>query len=432
MFVDQAAIRVQSGRGGDGAVSFRREKFVPRGGPDGGDGGAGGNVYLVVAPKMRTLLDFTYKSQFAAEDGRHGSGAGKKGRSGRDVNIKVPPGTVVYDAETGEQVADLVGPDDRLLAAQGGKGGRGNKAFTSPVRQAPHFAERGDAGQQHTLQLELKVLADVGVIGMPSVGKSTFISRISAARPKIAAYPFTTLRPNLGVVELSGHRRMVVADMPGLIEGAHQGVGLGHEFLRHVERTHVLIHMLDIAAVEGRDPLEDFAAINRELALYDAHLANLPQIVVMNKIDLPDGRDYAPLYAEKLREQGYQPLPISSVTGEGCAEVVEAAWRMLEQAGAFLALDAEREPTLFTMPEAPMTRLRVARVAENVFIVSGSEVERIVGRTDYSTEAGTEWLHEQLAAAGILDQLDEAGAQQGDTVFLGPLETEYRFALDHL
>lgn len=430
MFVDQAVINVRSGRGGHGAVSFRREKFVPRGGPDGGNGGSGGNVYLIVDPHLRTLLDFTYKFRFSAEDGKPGSGAGKTGRSGRDVHVAVPPGTVVYDQQTGQQVADLVGPEDRLFAARGGKGGRGNKTFATPTRQAPHFAERGEAGQSHSLRLELKVLADVGIIGMPSVGKSTFIARVSAARPKIASYPFTTLEPNLGVVELSGHRRMVVADMPGLSEGAHQGVGLGHEFLRHVERTHVLIHMLDIAAVEGRDPLEDFALINRELALYDGRLAGLPQIVVMNKMDLPDGRDYAPLYAEKLREQGHEPLAISAATGEGCTEVLEQAWRMLEKSGAFLALSKEREPTIFTMPDKPETRLQVTRAAENVFIVSGSIVERIVERTDYNTEAGTEWLHEQLAAAGILNRLEEAGAQQGDTVFLGPLETEYRFALD--
>ncbi len=430
MFVDEATITVVSGRGGDGCVSFRREKYVPRGGPDGGDGGDGGSVQIVVEAHMRTLLDFEYKNKFAAENGRHGKGANKTGRNGPDLHVSVPPGTVIYEADTDEQVADLVVVGDRLLAARGGKGGRGNKQFAGPTRQAPHFAEKGESGRTHRLRLELKVLADVGIIGFPNVGKSTFIAAVSAARPKIADYPFTTLEPNLGVVELSDHRRMVIADMPGLIEGAHQGVGLGHKFLRHVERTHVLIHMLDIAALEGRDPLEDFAAINNELRLYDEWLGGLVQIVAMNKIDLPSGREYVDMYADELRKQGYEAVAISAATGEGCTELLGKVWGMLEEVGAFLALDQDREPTTFIMPEKPEIELRVSRAAEGVFVVRGAIVERIVERTDYETPAGAEWLHEQLSGAGIIEQLEEAGAQEGDTVFLGKLETEYRFALD--
>ncbi len=430
MFVDEAEITVISGKGGDGAATFRREKYVPRGGPDGGGGGKGGSVYLVVAPHMRTLLDFEYKTKFVAEDGRPGGSSRKTGRSGADLRIGVPPGTLVFDAETGEQAGDLVVAGDELLAAQGGEGGRGNKAFATATRQTPGFAERGEKGHSRRLRLELKVLADVGIIGFPSVGKSTFIARVSAARPKIADYPFTTLQPNLGVVELSEDRRMIIADMPGLIGGAHEGVGLGHRFLRHVERTHVLLHMLDIAAVEGRDPLEDFVTINEELRLHDEQVAGLPMIVAMNKVDLPSGRDYAEMYGEELRERGYEALAVSAVTGEGCAELLERVWQMLAQSGGLLALEEDREPRTYTMKPDSEDEIRVTRIQEHVFAVRGTIVSRIMDRTDYETAAGAEWLEEQLAAAGIIRRLEDAGAVEGDTVFLGQVETEYRFALD--
>jgi GTPase len=432
LFVDEAEITVISGKGGDGAATFRREKYVPRGGPDGGGGGKGGSVYLVVAPHMRTLLDFEYKTKFVAEDGRPGGSSRKTGRSGADLRIGVPPGTLVFDAETGEQVGDLVVVGDELLAARGGEGGRGNKAFATATRQTPGFAERGEKGHSRRLRLELKVLADVGIIGFPSVGKSTFIARVSAARPKIADYPFTTLQPNLGVVELSEDRRMIIADMPGLIGGAHEGVGLGHRFLRHVERTHVLLHMLDIAAVEGRDPLEDFVTINEELRLHNEQVAGLPMIVAMNKVDLPSGRDYAEMYGEELRERGYEALAVSAVTGEGCAELLERVWQMLAQSGGLLALEEDREPRTYTMKPDSEDEIRVTRIQEHVFAVRGTIVSRIMDRTDYETAAGAEWLEEQLAAAGIIKRLEDAGAVEGDTVFLGQVETEYRFALDGL
>ncbi len=431
MLIDEAVITIESGRGGDGVVRFRREKYVPRGGPNGGDGGRGGSVYIAVKPHMRTLLDFKYKTKYTAPNGRPGADANKSGGDGNDLVIYVPAGTVVYDEETGEQVADLLVPGDRLLAAAGGVGGMGNKHFANATRQTPRFAERGAPGVSHMLRLELKILADIGVVGFPSVGKSTFISRVSAARPKIADYHFTTLEPNLGVVEFSDGRRMIIADMPGLIEGAHEGVGLGHRFLRHVERTRVLIHMLDIAGIEGRDPLDDFAIINRELRLHDERLASLPQIVAMNKVDLTSGREYASLYAEALQAQGYETVGISAVTGEGCAELLEKAWHLLTQGNDWSSLiKIEREPILYTMPEPVEIELRVTRVLDNVFVVRGTVVERIVERTDLTTPAGAEWLHEQLSGVGIIDKLDAAGAREGDTVFLGQLETVYSFSLD--
>jgi len=430
LFVDEAIIIVQSGRGGNGCVSFRHEKYVPRGGPDGGNGGDGGHVYITVDPQMRTLLDFKYRHKFTASAGSHGEGSGKAGARGEDLYIHVPPGTVVYDDETDQQVADLVVEGDCLLAARGGEGGRGNQMFATSTRQTPRFCENGVPPEVHRLRLELQVLADVGVIGMPNVGKSTFISRVSAAKPKIASYPFTTLEPNLGVVNLSDGRRMVVADMPGLIAGAHKGSGLGDKFLRHVQRAHVLIHMLDAAAVEGRDPLADFEAINTELRLYDQRLTGLPQVVALNKIDLPSAREYAPLYAEELKQRDYDVLAISSATGEGCRELLEKVWILLQETEGLLALSQQREPRKFTVSPPPEIQVRVMRVAEDVFVVRGTVIERVVQRVNLNAPDGPQWLYEQLSKMGIIAQLEQAGIKESDTVFLGQLETEYHFALD--
>ena len=428
-FVDVATIDVESGRGGDGMVHFRREKFVPRGGPSGGDGGKGGNVILRVDPHMRTLLDFTYTSRFKAEDGAPGGSFGKSGGDGSDLIVRVPPGTAVHDEETGELVADLVGPGYELVAAVGGKGGRGNERFATATRQAPHFAERGEPSQQHRLRLELKLLADVGIIGFPSVGKSTLISRLSAARPKIAAYPFTTLVPNLGVVSLDDDRQFVVADMPGLIENAHQGVGLGHQFLRHVERTRVLIHLLDAAALEGRDPVQDFETINRELALYSAELAALPQLVALNKVDLTEGREYAGLYRQELLQRGARSvLAISAATGEGLRELLEATWALLEQAGGPAAIGPAEpaEQVVLHMPAAPEYELRVQRLEDGVFAVSGTEVERMIARADLAHGEGLQRTQRVLEKMGVIQQLEDLGARDGDTVFIGDTELEYR------
>ncbi len=426
-FVDVATIKVRSGKGGDGIVSFRREKFVPRGGPGGGDGGKGGDVILRVDRQMRTLLDFTYRSQFAAEPGAPGGSSNKTGATGEDLVVRVPPGTVVYDAATGEQVADLLGPGYELVAAKGGRGGRGNTRFATASRQAPQFAERGEPAQEYTLRLEMKLLADVGLLGFPSVGKSTLIARISAARPKIAAYHFTTLSPNLGVVVMSEDRQMVVADLPGLIEGAHQGVGLGHQFLRHAERSRVLVHLLDASGSEGRDPLQDFEIINHELARYSARLAALPQIVALNKVDLTEGREYAPLYGEQLAERGYRWVAISAVSGEGLPELLELMWAALQEAGGPVTFAAEPTETVrLEMPTRPYRELRVELLEPGVFAVSGTEVEQLISRADLSRDEGVRETHLRLERMGIIAQLEDLGAEIGDTVIIGDLELEYR------
>jgi GTPase len=327
-FVDEATIRVKAGAGGNGAIAFRREKFVPKGGPSGGDGGDGASVVLVVDEGLSTLLDFRYRHEFAAPSGDNGANKDKYGRAGEDVVLRVPPGTQVFDDATGELVGDLRVHGERLVVARGGKGGRGNIHFATSTDRAPRKAEPGTPGEERTVRLELKLLADVGLLGFPNVGKSSLIARISAARPKIADYPFTTLVPNLGTVALSGERSFVVADIPGLIEGAHAGAGLGDRFLRHLDRTRLLVHMLD-ASAPGRTPLRDFEAMNRELALYDPALAARPQLVVLNKLDLPDVRKRAKQIARPFARRGIEILAISAATGEGTAELLESIWRTL-------------------------------------------------------------------------------------------------------
>lgn len=426
-FVDVAVIEVQSGRGGDGAVCFRREKYVPRGGPNGGDGGHGGSVILRVDPHMRTLLDFTYTTRFKAPDGAPGGSNGKTGASGQDLIIRVPPGTVVYNDETGELVADLMGPGYELVAAVGGRGGRGNQHFARPWRQAPHFAERGEPGQRYRLRLELKLLADVGIIGFPNVGKSTLIAHISAARPKIAPYPFTTLTPNLGVVSLDKERQFVVADLPGLIENAHAGTGLGHQFLRHVERARMLWHVLDVSGWEGRDPLQDFAIINRELALYKVQLAALPQLVVLNKIDLPEARERAMQYQQELETQGFKTLAISAATGEGLPQLLTQTWTMLQEMGgpAALAPEAAAEKVVLHMPPEPYRELRVEKLQEGLYLVSGTAVEKMMARADLAHGEGVARAQKILEKMGVLEKLERLGIQGGDVVIIGDVEMEY-------
>ncbi|MDP2727989.1 MAG: GTPase ObgE [Dehalococcoidia bacterium] len=326
MFLDLVKIYVESGSGGNGVISFRREKFVPLGGPNGGDGGRGGTVYFEADPQLTTLAYFRRKRHFRASRGRHGEGSNRHGAAGEDVIIKVPLGTVVRDAGGGEIIADLTAPGERLLVAQGGRGGWGNAHFATPTRQAPRLAVDGKPGESHWLILELKLLADVGLIGLPNAGKSTLLSKVSAATPKIADYPFTTLEPHLGVVDL-GERSFVMADIPGLIEGAHKGAGLGHEFLRHVERTRVLLHLVDGAS---EDPWKDYVTINRELALYQASLESKEQIVALNKVDLPEVRDQLPKILARFRKEGVDIAPISALSGEGVREQMEKLAGRLE------------------------------------------------------------------------------------------------------
>jgi GTP-binding protein len=328
-FIDEARIHVRAGDGGKGAVAFRREKYVPKGGPSGGDGGDGASIVLVVDGGLSTLLDFRYRKEYQAPAGQPGANKDKYGRAGEDLVLRVPPGTQIYDDATGKLIADLRRHEERFVVAHGGKGGRGNIHFATPTDRAPRRSEPGLAGEERDLRLELKLLADVGLLGFPNVGKSSLIARVSAARPKIADYPFTTLVPNLGMVRLAGERSFVVADVPGLIEGAHRGAGLGDRFLRHLERTRVLVHLLDATAGNGRTPLRDFETLNRELRLYDPKLAQRPQIVALNKIDLPDVRRNLARIAVPFKKRGLELIPVSAATGEGVPQLLEAAWRIL-------------------------------------------------------------------------------------------------------
>ena len=417
LFFDEATITVRAGRGGNGCVSFRREKYVPFGGPNGGHGGAGGNVYLRVNPHLNTLLPFAHQRHFAAENGQHGMGKGMHGRDGADLYIEVPPGTTVRDARTGELLGDLTQPGQELLVARGGRGGRGNEAFKSPTRQAPRFAEKGAPGEERTLRLELRLIADVGLVGKPNAGKSTLLSRVSAARPKIADYPFTTLAPNLGVVEAEG-RTFVMADIPGLIEGAHAGAGLGLQFLRHVERTRLLVHLLDGSSP---DPAADYAAINRELALYSEKLAAKPQIVVLNKLDLPEARArWAPL----KKELGLEVLGISAVTGEGISGLLRVIAERLEELPTEEPL--EEMPVLRPLEARENTAFTVEKLGDGVYRVRGQEIERLAMMTDWANDEAIERFERIMIARGISARLEEEGVRLGDTVYIGEIELEWR------
>jgi GTP-binding protein len=421
MFVDEVRIHVKGGRGGDGCASFRREKHVPRGGPDGGDGGAGGSVVMVADPALTTLIDFRYKREYKAESGGSGSGNQKSGKNGADVELRVPVGTQVTDDETGEVVADLVRPGQREVAARGGRGGRGNVHFVSSTHQAPRIAEKGEPAEERGLRLELKLLADVGLIGFPNVGKSTLISRISAAKPKIADYPFTTLVPNLGVVQVEPGKSFVVADIPGLIEGASEGAGLGHQFLRHVERTRILVHLVDVSGLTMRDPREDFAVIHRELAAYNSRLSELPQLVALNKADMPGAAEVVPSLRADLERQGYEVYEISALTGRGVQELVYAMWRALEQI-----------PVPPPPAEEPVIRYRApdedrweAEREGDEFVVRGKSIERLVAMTDMNSDAGVRRLQRILEKMGVVSRLRDLGAEDGSSVRIGDVEFDF-------
>jgi GTPase len=420
MTFDEAKIHVKSGQGGSGIVHFRREKYVPRGGPAGGDGGKGGDVYLVVKPTMNTLIAFSHEVHFRAENGATGGSSNKTGRSGADLLIDVPPGTVVRDANSGAIIADMVQPDQRVRVAKGGRGGRGNARFATSTNQAPRIAEKGEPGEERWLQLELKLIADVGIVGVPNAGKSTLLSVISNAKPKIAAYPFTTLQPNLGVVVLDD-RDLVFADIPGLVEGAHSGAGLGHDFLRHIQRTRVLVHLLDGTA---EDPIADFHQINTELALFDDHLRQKPQIIAVNKLDMPQVQEYWPLIREELEKLGYDPLAISAIAHQNVREVI---------ARAVQALDAlpeqEHEPEADAMPvyqleEDPLA-FTVTQEDDHTFRVSGKRIERAVAMTYWDYDQAVTRFQRILESMGVTAALEEAGITPGDTVFIGNMELEW-------
>ena len=414
MFYDEAKVYVKSGDGGDGMISFRREKYVPMGGPDGGDGGNGGDIRFVVDPNVSSLVRFHRQVHFEAEDGSHGGTKRQTGASGEDLVLRVPQGTLVRDAETGEVLADLVEPDEEVVLLEGGTGGRGNARFATSTNQAPRIADRGEPGEERWLTLELKLIADVGLVGVPNAGKSTLLSVISAARPKIAAYPFTTLQPNLGVVHVGDYDTLVFADIPGLIEGASAGVGLGHDFLRHVERTRVLVHLLDGNA---SDPLEDWAMINQELALYDARLEEKPQLVVLNKMDLPDAIAWEPLLRERFEEEGVPFHAISAVTGEGVDEMLRHVRRMLEDAPE-PTIHAEEEMAVIR-PEPDEESFSIYWVQDGVWRVRGQKIERIASQTYFEFDATAMRFQRILDRMGISEALREAGVQEGDTVIIG-------------
>ncbi|MGQ9457287.1 MAG: GTPase ObgE [Anaerolineae bacterium] len=420
MFFDEAKIYVKGGDGGDGCLSFRREKFVPFGGPNGGNGGPGGDVYLVVDPNLNTLIHFKKRSHFRAGRGAHGRGKNQTGRRGEDCLIPVPPGTVVYDAETGELLADLTEPGQRVRVAAGGRGGRGNAAFATPTNQAPRIAERGEPGEERWLRLELKLLADVGIVGKPNAGKSTLLAAVTAARPKIADYPFTTLEPNLGVAVVDG-QDVVLADIPGLIEGAHMGAGLGHAFLRHVERTRVLIHLLDGALSE--DPLKDWEDINTELALFHAELGAKPQVVAFNKMDLPQAREAWPSVRDALQERGVEPLAISAATGEGVQDLLRRVVDLLRQVPKALSKEAQEvvfrpafaeDEKLFTVERDPQHG--------GTWRVRGRRIERVARMTHWDLPEAVLRFQRILEALGVRQALEEAGVQPGDTVLIGDVE----------
>ncbi|MCS6776611.1 MAG: GTPase ObgE [Chloroherpetonaceae bacterium] len=428
MFVDEVEIEVQAGDGGNGAATFRREKYVPRGGPDGGDGGQGGHIVLQVDTNLTTLLDFRYQRRYRAERGGDGGAKGMFGKNGKDLVLKVPQGTVVTDLETGQQIADLSLAEARAIVARGGVGGRGNAHFVNSVHQAPKFAEKGEPGERKRLRLELKLLADVGLIGYPNVGKSTLIAAVSAARPKIANYPFTTLVPNLGVVYVETGRSFVMADIPGLIEGASQGAGLGHRFLRHVERTRLLIHILDVSGMTGREPLRDFEVLNRELALYSAALAQLPQFVALNKLDVATDPAAVDALEAELCARGYPVYRLSAATGQGVRALVYAAMEAIERSrkeGGELSTPAAEHVRIAAVPQEDVRQWDVTRVDAHTFVVTGRHVERMVAMTDFNNEYAVRRLQRILEKMGVNRKLKEMGARDGDTVRIRDVEFDY-------
>ncbi|NTV64703.1 MAG: GTPase ObgE [Oscillochloris sp.] len=423
-FFDRATISVRAGNGGNGAATFRREKFVPRGGPNGGDGGRGGHIYLVADPELNTLLHFSFERKFAAENGGHGQKNKMYGRQGDDLEVRVPPGTIVRAVIDGvEYEIDLALPGQRLLAARGGKGGLGNVHFTTSTRQAPRIAEYGEPGQELTIELELKLIADVGLVGFPNAGKSTLLSVISAAQPKIANYPFTTLQPNLGMVTVGDYERFVVADIPGLIEGAHTGVGLGHDFLRHIERTRVIIHVVDAAGVDGRDPRDDFFQINAELRQYRPDLAERPQVVALNKLDLPEAQDNLERLRRELPVDHADLIPIAAATREGIDTLLKRVAEHLHECPTPpRAPGDDKQPDLeWGVPEADPNDYEIEREGGR-WRVRGIKIERLVAMTNFDQPEAVDRVQRVLDATGISDALLKAGLQEGDTVVIGRQE----------
>lgn len=425
MFADRAKIFIKSGKGGDGHVSFRRELYVPCGGPDGGDGGDGGDIIFEVDDGLNTLSDFRQVRKYAAQDGEQGGKKRCHGKNGGDLIVKVPEGTVIKDFESGKVIADMSGENRREVILKGGRGGQGNMHYATPTMQAPKYAQPGQSGQELWVQLELKVIADVGLVGFPNVGKSTLLSRVSNARPKIANYHFTTLNPHLGVVDIDGGKGFVMADIPGLIEGASEGIGLGHDFLRHIERTRVLVHVVDAASTEGRDPLEDIRAINKELEAYNPDLMKRPQIIAANKTDVIYAEDEDPVAKLKaeFEPKGIKVYPISAVSGQGVKELLYAVYDLLQTVDSTpVIFEKEFDPAMMIDETLPYT---VERNEEGIYVVEGPRIEKMLGYTNLESEKGFLFFQKFLKGNGILEELEKAGIEEGDTVRMYGLEFDY-------
>lgn len=427
MFADRAKIYIKSGKGGDGHVSFRREKYVPDGGPDGGDGGDGGSVYFEIDKGLNTLTDYRHVRKYQATPGEEGGKKNCRGKNGTDITLKVPEGTVIKELSTGKVITDMSGDNTRYMILKGGKGGAGNQHYATPTMQAPKYAQPGQPAQELELLLELKVIADVGLVGFPNVGKSTFLSRVTNARPKIANYHFTTLNPNLGVVDMEGGKGFVIADIPGLIEGASEGIGLGHEFLRHIERTKVIIHMVDAAGVEGRDPIADIHAINKELSAYNEELLQKPQVIAANKIDAIYGNenDVIDALKKEFEPKGIKVIPISAVSGQNVKELLYEIQDLLSKVDDKpIVFEQEYFPELENISEnEPFTVEYDAE--ENEYVVEGPKIEKMLGYTNLESEKGFRFFQNFLKDQGILKQLETLGIQDGDTVRMYGLSFDY-------
>ena len=428
MFADRAKIFIRSGKGGDGHVSFRRELFVPNGGPDGGDGGKGGDIIFEVDEGLNTLNDYRHKAKYCAQPGEEGGKKRCHGKNGTDLILKVPEGTLIKDAESGKVIADMSGDNKRQIVLKGGRGGKGNMNYATATMQVPKNAQPGQSAKELWVQLELKVIADVGLVGFPNVGKSTFLSRVTNARPKIANYHFTTLNPNLGVVDLDGGKGFVIADIPGLIEGASEGVGLGHEFLRHIERTKVIIHVVDAASTEGRDPVDDIYKINEELKAYNPRMATLPQVIAANKTDVIYSEDEDPV--ERIRAefepQGMKVFSISAVSGKGLKELLYYVRELLDALPKeAVVFEQEYDPNEYNPNDNLPYTVEKSEEEENTYVVEGPKIERMLGYTNLDSEKGFQFFQNFLKTTGILDELEAAGIQEGDTVRMYGLKFDY-------